>query len=361
LTQLEENHKGTKSTKILCLLSTFVVKIVTAMKITIFDTHKFEKEYLISANKSGHDLKFLKVGLNLKTVEMARGAEVIIIFVNDDASGPVLEKLAQMNIKQIALRSAGYNHVDLERAKELGMRIANVPVYSPYAVAEHTVALMLSLNRKLVRANNRIKEMNFSLDGLVGFDMNGKTAGIIGVGTIGAVVARILYGFGCNLLGYDVYQKPELAEKYGLVYTDLDRLFRESDIITLHTPLMESTRYLINSRTLAMMKRGVMLINTSRGGLVKTDDLIDSLKSGQIGYLGLDVYEEERGLFFFDRSEDILLDDVIARLMTFQNVLITSHQGFLTTSALKNIAETTFYNIDCWQQGRESENELVAK
>jgi D-lactate dehydrogenase len=329
------------------------------MKATFFDTHKFEKEYLVNSNNGRHELSFLKVGLNEETAELARGAEVIVIFVNDDASAPVLEKLVSMNIRHIALRSAGYNHVDIKRAKELGLRVANVPAYSPYAVAEHTVALMLALNRKLIRANNRVKELNFSLDGLVGFDMNGKTAGVVGIGTIGSVVVKILHGFGCKLLGSDIYQNPELVEKYGLVYTDLETLFRESDIITLHAPLIESTKYMINEKTIGLMKQGLMLINTSRGGLVKTDDLIEALKSGHIGYLGLDVYEEEKGLFFFDRSEAILQDDVIARLMTFHNVLITSHQGFLSTTALKNIAETTFYNIDCWQQGKESKNELT--
>lgn len=329
------------------------------MKITIFGTLNFEKEYLSKANNDHHELTFLDVNLNEQTVELAKGADAIIIFVNDNASASVLERLANLNIRYLALRSAGYNHVDIDQAKKLGLKVANVPEYSPYAVAEHTVALMLALNRKLIRANNRVKELNFSLEGLMGFDIHEKTVGIIGVGKIGAVVAKIMHGFGCHLLGYDAYPKSELSKKYNLHFTDLPALCRESDIITLHAPLNEHTRYIINEDTISLMKPGVMLVNTSRGGLVKTQAVIDGLKSGKIGYLGLDVYEEEQGLFFRDRSETILLDDVIARLMTFQNVLITSHQGFLTSTAMRNIAETTFYNLDRWQRGQKSENELT--
>lgn len=306
------------------------------MNITCFDAHTFEKEFLLNAAAGKHEIRFLKHG-----------------------SAPILEKLRALGSRYIALRSAGYNHIDLAKAKELGIRVANVPAYSPYAVAEHTVALMLALNRKLTKAHNRIRESNFSLTGLVGFDMNGKTAGIIGTGKIGAIVAKILHGFGCKLLGYDLYPNPNLTEHYGLNYVDAPTLFRESDIITLHTPLIESTRYLINEQTVEMMKPGVMLINTSRGGLVKTSAVLAGLKSGKVGYFGIDVYEEEKGLFFYDRSNQILQDEILAQLMVLPNVMITSHQAFLTDTALRNIAETTFESINLWAEGKESPNELT--
>ena len=270
----------------------------------------------------------------------------------------LFRSLSAIGIKYLALRSAGFNHIDIKAAYELGMRVARVPEYSPYAVAEHTVALMLALNRKLVVAHNRIRDLNFSLNGLTGFDMHNKTVGIIGTGKIGRIVAEILHGFGCRIMAYDIMPDNDWANRYGVVYTGIDNLCSQSDIITLHAPFNEQTRYIINKVRIAKMKKGVMLINTSRGALVKTKDIIAALKSGQIGYLGLDVYEEERGLFFEDHSGDILQDDVIARLMTFSNVLITSHQAFLTDTALHNIAETTVDNLDCFEGGTENKNEL---
>ncbi len=329
------------------------------MNITCFDAHTFEKEFLLNASAGNHEIRFLKLQLTPETVDLAHDAEVVLLFVNDDGSAPILEKLHALGIRYIALRSAGYNHIDLARAKELGIRVANVPAYSPHAVAEHTVALMLALNRKLAKAHNRIRESNFSLTGLVGFDMNGKTAGIIGTGKIGAIVAKILHGFGCKLLGYDLYLNPTLTEHYGLKYVDIPTLCKESDIITLHTPLIESTKYLINEQTLDLMKSGVMLINTSRGGLVKTSAVLAGLKSGKVGYFGIDVYEEEKGLFFYDRSNQIMQDEILAQLMVLPNVLITSHQAFLTDTALRNIAETTFESINAWAEGKESPNELT--
>lgn len=331
------------------------------MKITFFDSHTFEREFLIKAAQNQHELTFLKLQLSLETVELAKGADIVSLFVNDDGSAPILEKLASFGIKYIALRSAGFNHVDLDKAHELGIRVANVPAYSPYAVAEHTVALMLALNRKLTRAHNRVRDSNFSLTGLVGFDMNGKTAGIIGTGKIGAVVAKILHGFGCNLLGYDPYPNSSLTEQYGLRYVDLDTLCRESHIITLHSPLTPQTHYIINEETISKMRNGVMLINTSRGGLIKTEAALNALRSGKIGYLGLDVYEEEKGVFFYDRSSTVLQDEILSQLLSFPNVLITSHQAFLTDTALNNIAETTFENINAWARGEESPNELSLK
>lgn len=327
------------------------------MQIAIYSTHGFEKDYLVKSLQD-HTLKLLPSRLTAETAILAEGCEVVSIFVNDDASASVLQKLSRSGVKYLALRSAGYNHVDLAEAARLGIGVARVPDYSPAAIAEHTVALMLALNRKLVKAHNRIRELNFSLDGLTGFDMAGKTAGIVGTGKIGQAVARILHGFGCKLLAVDPFENKELKKNYGLTYTDYITLWKESDMITLHLPLTDESRYLINKKSIDQMKRGVMLVNTSRGLLVDTKEVISALKTGQIGAFGMDVYEEEGPLFFEDHSESILQDDVIARLMTFQNVLITSHQAFLTREALLKIAETTAYNLDCWEKGLRSGNEV---
>ncbi|MEM6629397.1 MAG: 2-hydroxyacid dehydrogenase [Bacteroidota bacterium] len=328
------------------------------MKIAFYSTHKFELEPFQQANAGKFEVKFIDTYLTKDTVVLAEGCEAATLFANDDASGPVLEQLSRVGVKYLALRSAGYNHVDLSKAQELGMTVANVPAYSPYSVAEHTVALMLSLNRKLIRAHSRVRELNFSLDGLTGFDMNGKTVGIIGTGKIGEVVAKILNGFGCKLLGYDLEPNQELVEKYGMEYVGVDALCSLSDIITLHVPLNAHTHYIIDTAQIQRMKKGVMLINTSRGGLLNTRAVIHALKKRHIGYLGIDVYEEEKGLFFEDHSENILQDDVIARLLTFNNVQVTSHQAFLTQTALRNIADTTVYNLACWAERKNSENEL---
>jgi D-lactate dehydrogenase len=329
------------------------------MKIAIFSSHKFEQPYLEKANQERHQLSYFPTNLTLSTAGLAQGHEVVSLFVNDDGSAPVLDKLYDLGVRYLALRSAGYNHVDRQKAKDLGLQLAYVPEYSPYAIAEHTVALILALNRKLIRANNRIKDLNFSLDGLTGFDMHGKTVGILGLGKIGVIVTRILHGFGCNILAFDMREDPELKEKYQIEYTDVQTICERSDIITLHLPLIPQTRYIIGKGQLNRMKKGVMLINTSRGGLLDTKEVINALKRGRIGYLGLDVYEEESGLFFEDHSEeDILQDDMISRLMTFKNVLITSHQAFLTDTALGNIADTTFHNINCWDKGEQPANAL---
>jgi D-lactate dehydrogenase len=329
------------------------------MNVAVYSTHPFEKPYLIASNQDKHELLFIDNRLTDKSAVFASDCEAICLFTGDDASAPVLQQLHQQGIKYIALRSAGFNHVDLEMAKQLGLRVARVPAYSPYAIAEHAVALILALNRKLIRAHNRIMELNFSLDGLVGFDMHGKTVGIIGTGKIGQVLAHILRGFGCRVLAFDLYPNQELIDQHQVQYVSLDELYQESDIISLHVPLNDKTRYMINADTIQKMKAGVMLINTSRGGLVDTKAVIDGLKHKHIGAVGLDVYEEEEGLFFEDHSEDILQDDVIARLMTFKNVLITSHQAFLTDTALTNIADTTIENLDAFEKGEKNENELT--
>ncbi len=328
------------------------------MKIAIFSANKFEKEHLLLANTENHELVFIETYLNVKTYKLAEGCKCVSLFVNDDASSEVLEKLKEIGVLYIALRSAGYNHVDLPKAKQLQIKVANVPAYSPYAVAEHTVALMMALNRKLIQANHRVKDLNFSLDGLTGFDFNGKTVGIIGLGKIGSIVAKIMHGLGCKSLGFDKDQDSTLIDKFNLNYATIDQICAESDIITLHIPLNEETKYIIDFEQVSKMKKGIMLINTSRGGLINTKEIIQALKSGHIGYLGLDVYEEEKGLFFEDHSNSILQDDVIARLLTFKNVLITSHQAFLTTTALTNISETTFLTINKWASGKASPFEL---
>ncbi|GGZ30460.1 D-lactate dehydrogenase [Echinicola pacifica] len=327
------------------------------MIITVFSAHKYEQSYLQEAMPA-HELRLFEVRLTLKTVELAQGSEAVALFVTDDGSAPVIRRLGEMGVKFIALRSAGFNHVDLSAAESLGIKVARVPEYSPAAIAEHTVGLMLALNRKLVKAHNRVRDLNFSLEGLVGFDMEGKTVGVAGTGKIGSKVVKILHGFGCKILAFDPYINEKLQQEIPISYVDFDTLCRESDIITLHLPLTAESKYIINLENISKMKAGVMLINTSRGALVNTRDAIEGLKSGQIGGLGLDVYEEEEDLFFEDHSGDILQDDIIARLMTFQNVLITSHQAFLTVEALQKIASVTSMNIDSFAKSGTSPNEL---
>lgn len=329
------------------------------MKVAVYSAHKFEKPYLLEASGNAHEFIMLGESLNLNTSPMASGCPAVCLFVNDDASAPVLEVLARLGVQFIALRSAGFNHVDLKHAENLGIRVANVPGYSPHAVAEHTVAMMLALNRRLISAHNRVMELNFSLDGLVGFDMNGKTAGIIGTGKIGATIAKILHGFGCRILAYDMSVDSLLVKNYGVEYVTLETLFSQSRIITLHIPLLPQTTHIVNSKSIRIMQPGVMLINTSRGALVNTKDVIDGLKKGQIGSFGMDVYEEEANLFFRDHSQEILQDDLIARLLSFRNVLITGHQAFLTHEALENIAATTIANLDAWKEGQRPNNALV--
>lgn len=328
------------------------------MEVAVYSTHKFDRKYL-EQYCGNHTLRFIEARLTEETAGLSQGADAVCIFVNDNGSAPVLRKLKETGIRFLALRSAGFNHVDLKIANELGIRVGRVPEYSPAAIAEHTIALMLALNRKLIRAHNRVRDLNFSLDGLTGFDMSGKTVGVLGAGKIGSVVVRILHGFNCKILAFDPYEKEELKTKYNVTYTDYMEICRTADIITLHLPLSPESRYIINAKTIDAMKPGVMLINTSRGALVDTKEVITALKSGKIGSFGIDVYEEEDGLFFEDHSDQILQDDVIARLMTFQNVMITSHQAFLTHEALVGIAETTNYNLDCWEKGTPSKNELT--
>ncbi|MGZ2256636.1 2-hydroxyacid dehydrogenase [Roseobacter sp. A03A-229] len=319
------------------------------MKIVVFSTKPFDQSYITAANQGAHELTFLDVRLSLETASLAHGFDVVCAFVNDDLNAETISELAGAGIRMIALRSAGFNHVDLAAAADAGITVARVPAYSPHAVAEHTIALILTLNRKMHRAYNRVREGNFALDGLLGFDLHGKTIGIVGTGKIGALVARILKGFGCALLAYDPVENPTCTA-LGVHYTDLDDLFRQSDVITLQCPLMPQTHHLIDADAIAKMKPGVMLINTSRGAVVDTSALIAGLKDGQIGSVGLDVYEEEADLFFNDLSQTFIPDDVFARLLTFPNVLITGHQAFFTHEAVTAIAETTIANISAFER-----------
>ena len=315
------------------------------MRIVVYSAKPYDRQFLDAAAHAGMRMQYCEARLSLETVALAEGAAAICAFVNDDLSRPVLEKLAEMGIRLIALRCAGFNQVDLAAAEKLGLTVARVPAYSPYAVAEHTMALILSLNRKIHRAYNRVREGNFALDGLLGFDLRGKTVGIVGTGKIGAIFARIAAGFGCRLVGHDVRPNPD-CEALGMVYVTHEELFRTSDILALMCPLTPETRHLIRRETLPLLKKGVMLVNTSRGAIIDTQAAIAGLKDGTIGSLGIDVYEEEADLFFEDLSNDVLRDDVFARLLTFPNVLVTGHQGFFTQEALRNIADTTIGNIE---------------
>jgi D-lactate dehydrogenase len=321
----------------------------------IFSAKKYDREFLNAANGARHELSFFEPHLNEETVSLAAGFEAVCVFVNDQMNAAVIATLESLGVRLIALRCAGYNNVDLSAAKKHGITVVRVPAYSPYAVAEHTIALMLALNRKLHRAYNRVREGNFALDGLVGFDMHGKIVGVIGTGQIGTVVAQILTGFGCPILAFDPFPNAT-CRSLGVRYVELNQLFAESDIITVHCPLTPENKHLIYGQALEKMKNGVMLINTSRGALLDTIVITEGLKSGRIGYLGLDVYEEEEDIFFEDRSGLILSDDVFARLLTFPNVIITGHQAFFTREALLNIAATTIDNITKFENNQPLEN-----
>ena len=329
------------------------------MRAIVFSHHPFERPFLERANAAGrHELVLVEARLDPTTVPLAGAAPAVAILANDRADEEVLSMLHAGGTRLLALRSAGFNHVDLAAAERLGFSVLRVPAYSPYSVAEHAVALMLSLNRRIHRAYPRVREGNFSLEGLMGFDMHGKTAGVIGTGKIGAALVRILLGFGCHVLASDPQPDASLAQA-GVRYVSPDELFATSDIISLNCPLTPQTRHLVNARTLALMKPDAMLINTGRGALIDTKALIAALKQRTIGYVGLDVYEEEAGLFFHDMSDEIIQDDVFVRLMTFPNVLVTGHQGFLTREAITAIAETTIANLSAYEDGELPEERVV--
>jgi D-lactate dehydrogenase len=314
--------------------------------VAVYDTKPYDRHSLARIeNAETIDWRFLDFRLSRDTAHAASGAQVVCVFVSDDVGRAVLEKLAGLGVRLVALRCTGFNNVDLSAAKELGLPVTRVPNYSPYAVAEHTVALLLALNRKLHRAFSRVRELNFSLNGLEGFDLHGKTAGIFGTGKIGRIVAEILKGFGMRVLAYDPYPSTDWAAGHGVVYTDCESLARESDVLSLHVPLTPETKHMVRRETIALMKPTAILVNVSRGQLIDTAALIQALKSRRIGGVALDVYEEEEGVFFEDLSGQVLEDDVLARLLTFPNVLITAHQAFLTREALNDIARVTVENI----------------
>ncbi len=329
------------------------------MKIAVCSAQGYDREFLTAANESAkHELVYFRERLAEETMQIFYGYPAICAFVNDPLNDNVLKTLAKQGLRLIALRCAGFNNVDVAAAEKYAVRVVRVPAYSPNSVAEHTLALMLTLDRKTHRAFNRVRDGNFSLEGLLGFELHTRTVGIIGTGRIGEAVAKILHGFGCRLLAHDVVQNDQ-CKAMGVQYVELEQLYRDSDIITLHCPLNQQTHHLIDEAALCRMKRGVMLINTSRGGVVDAGALIAALKSGHIGHLGLDVYEQEGDLFFHDLSDQVIQDDVFQRLLTFPNVLITGHQGFFTREALSNIAQTTLQNISLFEQTGQCQNEVT--
>lgn len=328
------------------------------MKLAIYSSKQYDQKYLEIANQRfGIELAFFDFQLNEKTAKTAEGYDAVCIFVNDDGSRKVLIELVKLGIKLVALRCAGFNNVDLDAAKELGIEVVRVPAYSPEAVAEHAVGLMMSLNRKIHRAYQRTRDANFSLEGLIGFNMHNRTVGIIGTGKIGMAAMRILKGFGMRILAYDPYPN-QLALDLGAEYVDLKTLYAESDVISLHCPLTAENHHLLNKAAFDQMKNGVMIINTSRGGLIDSPAAIEALKQQKIGYLGMDVYENERDLFFEDKSNDVIQDDVFRRLSSCHNVLFTGHQAFLTEEALLNISEITLDNLQQVESGQPCANQL---
>jgi D-lactate dehydrogenase len=328
------------------------------MKTLIYSIHGFDRPFLEKAAKGKHELFFTEEPLNESTADLARGFESAALFTSDNGSAAVLEKIARYGVKYIALRSVGHDHVDLTRAKQLGIKVANVPAYSPYAIAEHATTLLMTLNRKIVRSQQLMNENDFRLNELIGFDVNGKTVGIIGTGKIGEAFANIMHGFGCRLIGYDVKENEELASKTGLIYTSLEELCRASDVISVHCPLNTVTKHMFNKKVFSTMKKGVIFINTARGGIVNTADLIDALDHGIVGAAGLDVYEHEKPIFFNKHKGPKVSDELFEKLRSTSNVLITGHQAFLTNEALEGIAKTTIDNLDEWANNKASKNDL---
>jgi D-lactate dehydrogenase len=333
------------------------------MRVAVFSAKGYDRKHLELANSAYsegaiHELSFLDAHLDETTVVLAKGFDAVCVFVNDRLSREVLEGLAAQGVKLVALRCAGFNNVDLNAAQDLGLLVARVPAYSPHAVAEHAVTLLLTLNRKVHRAYNRVRDGNFALNGLVGFDLFGKTVGVVGTGKIGRVFSEIMLGFGCKVLAFDQYPDAELTQR-GVCYVSFAELLTSSDVISLHCPLNTQTKHLLNRERLFAMKPGAVLVNTGRGALIDTKALIAALKAKHLGGVCMDVYEEEEHLFFEDHSGDVIEDDTFARLLTFPNVLITAHQGFLTTEALANIADVTLANIHSFSLGQTSDMQLV--
>lgn len=328
------------------------------MKLLVYSAKDFEVPFLVKANLKGHKVTYITEALDTETALKAMGNEAISIFSGDDASSIVLEKLWDMGVRHIALRTSGHNNINLKMAKTLGFKVANAPDYSPHAIAEHATALLLALNRKLILADVQVHHYNFLLDDLMGFNLHGKTVGIIGTGRIGSVMAKIMHGFGCTILANDLKPHFNLMELCNVTYTSLEEICQQSDIISLHIPLTYENHYLINQERLALMKQGAILINTARGAIVETTALIRSLEDKHLGGYGADVYERENGIFFRDNSEEGIQDEKLKKLLSFPNVLLTPHQAFVTKEALGNIAKITFENIDSWAENRACKNEL---
>jgi D-lactate dehydrogenase len=328
------------------------------MKVLIYSIHDFEKPFLENTARGKHELTFTEHALNEATVSLAKGFDTIVLFTSDNASAEILEKLYAYGVKFIALRSAGYDHVDLEKAKQLGMKVANVPAYSPYSIAEHAATLLMSLNRKIILSQQLMNQNDFRLDQLIGTDLHEKTIGIVGTGKIGAVFAKIMKGFGCKLIGYDLEENHELIQQTNITYASLEELCKSSDVISVHCPLNSITKHMFNKSVFDQMKKGVIFINTARGGIVKTKDLLDAMDNGIVAASGLDVYENEKPLFFQNHTGSKITDELFEKLRSYSNVLITGHQAFLTKEALQGIASTTLFNLDAWTNGESSINEI---
>lgn len=328
------------------------------MKTLVYSIQGFDKPFIEKANAKQHELVYTQQALGEETAHLAEGFDAVALISADNAPATVIEQLHGFGVRYIALRSAGYDHVDLKKAKELGIKVANVPAYSPYAIAEHSVALLMALNRKIVRGQELMRNNDFRLDELVGFDLNKKTVGVVGTGKIGAAFVRIMHGFGCKILAYDIAKDQQLIERYDLEYTSLETLCKNADVISLSCPLNEATKYLFNKSTFSQMKRGVFFINTARGGIVNTRDLMWALDEGIVAAAGLDVYEYEKPIFFHDHRDSAMTDEVFEQLRAYPNVLITGHQAFVTNEALEGIASTSIQNLNQWTQTGLAENEV---
>ena len=328
------------------------------MKTLVYSIHGFDKPFLVKAADGKHELHFTEQPLNESTVDLAKGFEAVALFTSDNASTEVLAKLNKCGVKFIALRSVGYDHVDLAKAKSHGIKVANVPAYSPYAIAEHSVALLMALNRKIILGQQLIQQNDFRLDELVGFDLHGKIVGIVGTGKIGSAFSKIMHGFGCKLLAYDIEVNEALLKETQIEYVSFENICKQSDVISINCPLNAYTKYMFNKATFAMMKKGVVFINTARGGIVNTKDLMEALDNGTVSFAGLDVYENEKPIFFHNHSDKNITDELFEKLRSYPNVLVTGHQAFLTNEALEGIAATTMNNIDQWSKEGKSINDI---
>lgn len=328
------------------------------MRTLVYSIHGFDKPFLENAVQNKHEFVFTEQPLNNTTTHLAKGFEAVALFTSDKASAEVLQQLSDNGIKYVALRSVGYDHVDLAKAKQLGIKVANVPSYSPYAIAEHSVAMLMTLNRKIIKSQELMQQNDFRLDSLIGFDLYGKTVGVIGTGKIGAAFANIMHGFGCKLVAYDIIQNKELIKETNIVYTSLENICKGADVISVNCPLTEATKYMFNKSAFDLMKKGVIFINTARGGVVNTKDLLDAIENGTIEGAGLDVYEYEKPIFFHNLIGTKIEDDLFQQLRSNPKVLLTGHQAFLTNEALQGIASTTIANVTAWEDNGTSENDL---